>query len=204
MRIPIRLRPVARLMLVALLGVAAATLVSCASSGKGLIPTANGTALQGDFEAVARAAASGNGSCGETESALGKTEQDFLALPVTIDHGLHAHLQEGIRNLRKRALEMCAQLSPTATSTTATETTPTATTTAPTTSTETTPTNTTTTTTPTQTTPTTATPPGQSGGTEASGEGEEVPGKGKGKAEGESEGNAGGANVGGASPGGGQ
>lgn len=202
MRILIRLVPAA------LLGIAAAVLVSCGSSGKGLIPSANAGPLQSDFEAVARAAEAGNGSCAETESALGKTEQDFLALPATIDRGLHARLQLGIANLRKQALAMCEQ--PPETSTTGTQTSTTSTTTTST-SAETTPTTTTsTTTTPTGTTstPTTTTPPSQSGGTEAH-EAEEGPGKGKGKGEGngegkvESEGN-GGAGAGGASAGGGQ
>lgn len=213
------MRTVIRLLCAALLGIAAAALVSCGSSGGGLIPNANGTLLQSDFEAVAKAAASGNGSCGETESALGKTEQDFLALPATVNKGLRARLQEGIANLHKRALAMCIQSTPAATSTTSTQTTTAPSTTTTQTSTETTtPTTTTstTTTTPTNTqttspTTTTTTPPGQSGGTEASGESsaEESPNKrnkGKGKDKGEGEGNAndGGSNAGGASAGGGQ
>jgi hypothetical protein len=199
-----------RLVLAASLGIAAAVLVSCGSSGKGLIPSAKAGPLQSDFEAVARAAEAGNGSCAETESALGKTEQDFLALPANVDRGLHARLQQGITNLRKQALAMCVQ--PKATSTTGTQTPSTSTATTST-STETTPTTTTsTTTTPTSTTttPTTTTPPSQSGGTEAH-EAEESPGKGKGKGKGKGDGegkvegeNNGGAGVGGASPGGGQ
>jgi len=186
---------------VALLGAAAAVLVSCGSSGTGLIPSANAGPLQGDFEAVAQAAKSGNGNCAETESALGKTEQDFLALPATVDGGLHKRLQEGIGNLRKQALAMCLQPTATATSTTGSQTTPTTTpsttSTTPTssqTTPATTPSTTTSTPTGTQTTPTT-TSPSQSGGTEAHGEGEAAE-KGKGKGEGESEGN-GGASAGG-------
>jgi hypothetical protein len=162
-----------RLVVAALLGVVVATLVSCGSSGTGLIPSASAGPLQSDFEAVARAAAAGNGSCAATESALGKTEQDFLALPASIDAGLHKRLQEGISNLRKRALAMCIQPMPTATSTAETQTDTTTTTT----STETTPTTSTTTT---PETPTDTTPPNSGGGTEAPGEGaEEGPGKGK-------------------------
>jgi hypothetical protein len=121
------MRTLIRLLAAALLGVAAAVLVSCGSSGSGLIPNANAGPLQSDFEAVAHAAASGDGDCAATESALGKTEQDFLALPATIDGGLHTRLEEGISNLRKRALATCVQPAPTATSTTSTETTPTTT-----------------------------------------------------------------------------
>jgi hypothetical protein len=193
MKIPILIR----LVVAALLGVAVAALVSCGSSGTGLIPSASAGPLQGDFEAVARAAASGNGSCAATETALGKTEQDFLALPASVDSGLRRRLQEGISNLRKRALAMCIQPTPTATSTVETQTDTTTTTT----STETTPPTTTTTAPP--ETPAPTTPPNSGGGTEAPGEqAEENPGKGKGKGkdkreeEGES---LGGAGAGGAS-----
>jgi hypothetical protein len=199
----VSMRTLIRTVSVALLGAAAALLVSCGSSGKGLIPSANAGPLQSDFEAVARAATSGNGDCGPTESALGKTEQDFLALPASIDRGLHLRLEQGISNLRKRALAMCIQPTSTATAT-GTETTPSTTT-----STETTPTTTptATTTTPTatstQTTPTTTAPQGQEqgGGTLAPGESEEGQAKDKGKSEGEGIGAAG---PGGASAGGGQ
>jgi hypothetical protein len=198
-----KMQTLIRSAIAALLGVLAAVLVSCGSSGAGLIPAADAGPLQSDFEAVAEAAAKGNGSCAATESALGKTEQDFLALPASVDRGLHARLEQGISNLRRRALAMCVE--PVAGATTETTTATTQTTTSP----ETTPTTTTeTTTTPpsTQTTQTTTTPPSESGGTEA-GEGqvEEGPGKGKGKdkAQGEGEGN-GAAGAGGASAGGGQ
>jgi len=154
-----------RIVIVALLGAAVAVLVSCGSSGTGLIPSSSGGPLQADFAAVAQAATSGNGSCEATESALGKTEQDFLNLPASVDRGLYDRLKEGIANLRKQALVTCAQTTtPTTTGgTTTTTTTPTTTTT------ETTPT-TTTPATP-ETTPTTTTPTNKGGGTEAPGEG---------------------------------
>jgi hypothetical protein len=206
-----------RLLSATLVGVAMALLVSCGSSGSGLIPSADAGPLRNDFEAVLQAASTGSGSCSATESALGKTEQDFLALPATIDRGLHARLQEGISNLHKRALEMCTQLKPTATSTTSTETTP-STTPNTTTTTETTPATTpstpSTTPTNTQTTQSTETPANPGGGTEAPGEGagqvEKGRGKdrgegagqveessGRGKDRGEGVGNPGGANAGG-------
>jgi hypothetical protein len=163
---------VLRLSLAATLGVLAALLLACSGSGKGLIPTGNAGPLQGDFEAVARAAQSGNGDCASTESALLKTDQDFAALPTSIDAGLHNTLRQGIENLRTRALALCAQPLAQATET---QTTPKATTSTPTT---TTPTETQTTpTTPTNTTPTT---PGPGGGTPAPGEGDEE-GSGSGK-----------------------
>jgi hypothetical protein len=156
-----------RLLAAGLLGVAVAiVLVSCGSSGKGLIPIADAGPLQSDFEAVAQAAQAGGGSCTATTEAINKTEQDFAALPATIDSGLHNRLREGISNLRERALALCAQpLVQTATTTTP-RTTPTTTTT----KTQTTPTTTSTPTTPTTTTP--VTPPNNGGGTVAPGEGE--------------------------------
>jgi hypothetical protein len=156
-----------RILLAGLLGVSAALLVACGSSGKGLIPTANAGPLQSDFEAVAQAAESGEGNCTATEAAIEKTESDFAALPATVDASLRKTLDAGIANLRRRALALCAQPLPQTTSTTKTSTTPTTAT-----STQTTPTTTThTETSPTPTTPTpttpTATTPG--GGTPAPG-----------------------------------
>ena len=142
-----------RIPLAGLLGVSAALLVACGSSGKGLIPTANAGPLQSDFEAVAQAAESGEGSCTATEAAIEKTESDFAALPATVDAGLRKTLSVGIANLRRRALALCAQPLPQTTSTTKTSTTPTTAT-----STQTTPTTTTTTHTETSPTPTTPTP----------------------------------------------
>ncbi len=98
-----------RLLLAGALGVAAALLVSCGSAGTKLIPAANAGPLQNDFEAVAQAAQSGNGSCAETEAAIRKTEQDFQALPSTVAGALRSTLHQGIVNLRKHALELCKQ-----------------------------------------------------------------------------------------------
>ena len=200
------MRKLIRLATVALLGAATALLVSCGTSGKGLIPSANAGPLQNDFEAVAQAAESGNGSCSATESALGKTEQDFLALPATIDRGLHKRLEEGIKHLRKQALEMCAQPAPTATSTTGTETTTTPTTSTETTSTETatTPSTTPSAPTSTQTTPPTGTPQNPGGGVEAPEEGSGEQGAGAGIGAGKEGAGEGASNSGGASAGGGQ
>ena len=103
------MRTLIRLAVAALLGVSAAVLVSCGSSGKGLIPLANAGPLQSDFEAVAQAARSGDGNCTATTEAINKTEQDFAALPSTIDPGLRQRLSKGISNLRSRALALCAQ-----------------------------------------------------------------------------------------------
>lgn len=185
-----------KLLAAALLGVAAAVLVACGSSGTGLIPAASAGPLQSDFEAVSQAAKSGNGSCLATESALGKTEQDFLALPASVNAGLHKRLSEGIANLRKVALAMCAQPSATATTTSTQPTTTTPTSTQSTTTTQ--------TSTSTTTTPTTTSPPNNGGGTLAPEEESQGKGKGEGKdkTEGkpEGEGNSGGASAGGASP----
>jgi hypothetical protein len=157
-----------RVLLAGLLGVSAALLVACGGSGKGLIPTANAGPLQSDFEAVAQAAESGEGSCTATEAAIEKTESDFAALPTSVDAGLRKTLSVGIANLRSRALALCAQPLPQTTSTTKTNTTP-----ATTTNTQTTPppttTHTETTTTPTTPAPTTPTATTPGGGTQAPG-----------------------------------
>jgi len=188
-----------RFLCAGLLGVAVAVmLVSCGGSGKGLIPLADAGPLQSDFEAVAQAAQIADGNCTATTSAINKTEQDFAALPATIDPGLRNRLRQGISNLRERALALCAQpLAQTATtSTTPTATTPTQPTTTP----------TTTQTTSTQTTPTTPspTPPDNGGGTAAPGDGErEGPpaergnGDGNGRGRGNEQGNSGGVEPGG-------
>lgn len=182
-----------RVLAAGVLGAAVAiVLASCGSSGKGLIPTANAGPLQSDFEAVAQAAQAGGGNCASTTEAINKTEQDFAALPSTIDAGLHRRLREGISNLRERALALCAQpLAQTATTTAP------RTTTSTTTKTETTPTTPTTTTTATTTTPATpttpSTPPNNGGGTVAPGT-ESPPGVGPGGGTGAGEaGEAGGA-----------
>jgi len=98
-----------RLLATGLLGVAAAALASCGSSGNGLIPLANAGPLQSDFEEVAQAAQAGGGNCGPTITALDKTEHDFALLPGSIDPGLRETLSKGITNLRERALALCAQ-----------------------------------------------------------------------------------------------
>ncbi len=162
--------PLLRLSAAGLLGVAAALLVSCGSSGKGLIPSANAGPLQKDFEEVNSAAQNANGNCTATDTAIAKTEQDFNALPPSVDPRLTGRLSEGITHLGKRARDLCAQpLSPTVS--TGTTTTSTTTTTTTPTSTETTPTNTTTTPTSTETTPTSTatTPTAPGGGTVAPG-----------------------------------
>ncbi|HEX4436634.1 MAG TPA: hypothetical protein VH061_07530 [Solirubrobacteraceae bacterium] len=164
-------RALLRLLLALALGAAAALLVACGSSGKGLIPAAAGGPLQSDIEAVEHAAEAGNGNCSGTEAALLKTDQDYAALPSTLDSGLRSNIRQGIENLRKVAKEACTQPLVQTTTTTTPKTTSTATTP--------------TTTTPTTTTPTTpteeTTPPteeeagaggGPGGGTPAPGEGQ--------------------------------
>jgi hypothetical protein len=165
----VSMRLLIRLVPAALLGVAAAALVSCGSSGKGLIPLADAGPLQSDFEAVAHAAQTGDGDCTTTAAAINKTEQDFATLPASIDPGLRAKLQEGIKNLREHALALCAQ--PLAQTTTTSAQRTTTTTPPPKTQTTTPPTTTQTTSTQTtSTTPTTPTTPNNGGGTVAPGE----------------------------------
>ncbi len=140
---------VVRLALAGLLAVAAALLVSCGGSSGKLIPVADAAPLQSDFETVALDAESGNGNCSTTESAILKTEQDFDALPASVDTGLRDTLRQGIENLRARALALCVQPLVQTTPTTSTPKTTTSTAT-------TTPTTSTPTTTPASTTPSTS------------------------------------------------
>ncbi len=203
------MRRLTALLPAALLGVGAAVLVSCGGSGAGLIPAQNAGPLLSDFQAVERAALKGSGDCAQTETALSATEHDFQALPASIDAGLHGRLQEGISNLRKRALEMCAQ--PLAQNTTTGESTSTSTSTTsslPTTKTAPPPSSSTT---ETPTTPSSTAPPGTSttstgttpGATQTSGtEGGTAPGVGAGSEDKAEEGAAGNAQ-GGSSPSGG-
>jgi hypothetical protein len=120
------LRAVLRLGLVLGMGVAAALLVGCGSSGKGLLSAAEAGPLKNDIEAVDIAAQEGNGNCTATDAALQRTEQDFAALPASINSGLHDTLRQGITNLRKVATELCTQplVRTTATQTTPASTTP--------------------------------------------------------------------------------
>jgi hypothetical protein len=184
-------RSLLRALLAGSLGAAAALIVACGGSGGKLIPVANAGPLQNDFEAIVQDAQTGDGDCSDTEAAILRTEQDFAALPGTVDAGLRGTLRQGIENLRSRALAMCAQpLAQTDTTTTTPKTTTTQTTTTPATTTP-----TSTSTTPTTTTPTTTTTtPGAGGGTAAPEPGE-TPATGGGTGVGE--------NSGGASPGGG-
>jgi hypothetical protein len=154
-----------RLACAGLLGLAAALLVSCGSSGKGLIPTGNAGPLQSDFEAVAQAAENGDGNCSATAEAIRKTEQDFGALPTSVDAGLRSTLERGISNLRSRSLSLCAQ--PLAQTTTTSASPPRTTTSTPTVTTPTVTQTTSTQTTPTITTPTTPTTSSPGGGTPA-------------------------------------
>jgi hypothetical protein len=160
--------PLFRFALAGLLGVAVPLLVSCGSSGTGLIPVGNAGPLQSDFEVIAQAAENGDGTCTATEAAVQKTERDFAALPSTVDSGLRSRLREGIKQLRSDALGLCQQPLPQATVTTTTAKTTTSTPT-------TTPTTSTPTTIPTTSTPTSTAPPsGPGGGTPAPGSGGEA------------------------------
>ena len=174
----------------ALLALVAGSVISCGSSGKGLIPAAAAGPLQSDFEAVAQAAQSGVGSCTATEAALAKTEQDFSALPSTVNAGLRNTLHQGIANLSTRARALCAQ--PLAQNTITSSTPKTTTSTTPTTTTPTQPATPSTT----PTTTTTTTTPGPGGGTSAPGVNEPESGQGNGGKDGGHGGGQGGTGAG--------
>jgi hypothetical protein len=192
----VRMRRPIRLLCAGLLGVLAAVLVSCGSSGAGLIPAQNAGPLLGAFQAVERAAKEGNGRCTATEAAIRTTELDLQRLPA-IDAGLRARLQEGVSKLRELALEMCAQPSSQATATGAASTTvktppPSSTTTE----------TSTTSTGATQTTPPTATTPSST--QTSSTEGGTAPGVGASEGQAGEDGAAGGSGQGGAGAGAGE
>ena len=206
------MRTLIRLAVVALLGAAAALLVSCGSSGKGLIPAANAGPLQEDFEAVAQAASKpATAIAPPPKRRSARPSRTSLRYRPRSTRDLHKLLEEGIENLRKRALVdvRTADRGETGTTSTTTSTTPPANRTS---TTETTTTPTTTPTTPSTTptgTQTTPTSPSTSGGTEAGGEAGGEHGTGAGEEAGAGAGAGagqenGGSNVGGASPGGGQ
>jgi hypothetical protein len=168
----------------ALAVLAAGGLSACGSSTAGLIPEENAGPLKGDFEAVAKAALAGDGNCGETDEALNKTEQDFAALPSSVNAGLRRTLQAGIVNLSERARQACKEpLASTTTTGASTSSTSTSTTTSTTTSTPTTTSSTTTSSTATLTPPT-ATTPGVGGGTQAPPGESGTPGNGQGNGQG--------------------
>jgi hypothetical protein len=186
--------PILRLLCAALLGVGAAVLVSCGSTGAGLIPAEDAGPLVRDFQAVEQTASRGHGDCTPTRAALQTTERDFQTLPRSVDSGLRRKLQEGIAHLQTLALELCAQ--PLGQTTTTGESTaaPAKTTTTPPTSTS----PTTSSTTGGTTTPgTTTTSPGTEGGTAP-----EVEGAGEGNGEEEKEGKGGGGGAAGEAGGG--
>jgi hypothetical protein len=178
---PLRAKTVAKLLGTGLLGAGAALLVACGSSGGSLIPSGKAGPLQSDFEAVTKAAQSGN--CEATAQQIRKTEQDFGALPATVDAGLRDRLRAGISKLREDALQACAQPLGQTTATTGTTGTTTQPTTTPT-STETTPTQTSTSTTPGGGTPA----PGNEGSGNGNGQGNEGNGQGNGQGDGQGNG----------------
>jgi hypothetical protein len=116
-RVPGRLP---RLSLAVQLGAAAVLLAACSGSAKNLIPASDAGPLQSDFETVAQAAQSGNGSCVETLTAIHKTEQDLDALPSSVAANLRGTLSVGVANLSTRALALCSQVTTSTSSTTAT------------------------------------------------------------------------------------
>jgi len=112
-----------RCCMAATLACAALLPAACGGSGAGLIPTADAGPLVHDFEEVAKAARSGNGSCTATTEAIENTESDFAKVSAKLASPLRARLQEGITNLRKQALEECTQATSTTSTTTTTKTT---------------------------------------------------------------------------------
>jgi cell division septation protein DedD len=140
--------------LAAVLGVAAAALVSCGGSRRDLIPPRSADRMKSALSDVRTAVH--DGDCEGASRALSRARGALLNLPRSVDDRLVTRLRQGISRLEVLAPRECVQetqtTTPPTTETTTPETTPTETTTTP----ETTPTETTTTpTTTTDTTPTT-------------------------------------------------
>ena len=77
---------------VAVFGLGGSGLASCHALRAG-----GAEVVAGDDNAdnVAKAAQAGNGNCTATTEAINKTEQDFAALPSTINAGLRSRLSQG-------------------------------------------------------------------------------------------------------------
>jgi hypothetical protein len=147
------------LLLAFALGLGAAGLTACGSSGgssKALIGADDADGLKSDFDAVASAVADGN--CPKASQALLRAGTDIDQLPARVSKRLQRRLADGLDTLREQARQECAaNLTQTSTTETVTQPVTTATT-----ETATTPPPTTTTPPETTTTPpvdTTATPP---------------------------------------------
>jgi hypothetical protein len=147
--------------LAAVLGVAAAALVSCGGtpSRRDLIPSGSADRMKSALSDVRSAVDSGD--CAGAARALTRARGALVSLPSSVDDRLVARLRQGISRLEALAPRQCAQQDTQTTTVQTTETTTPETTTTQTQTTDTTPTTTTTTTTPTDTTPTatTTTPP---------------------------------------------
>ena len=152
-------------LLALVLGVAAAALVACGSSGSSrrqFIPDRSAQRMSAALDDVRSAV--DDGDCTQAEQALARARGVLVNLPSAVSNRLVAQLRQGLDNLRVIAPKECAEnrakrQTQTTTETTTPETTTTETT--PTTTTSTTPTTTTSTTQTTTTTPptTTTTPP---------------------------------------------
>jgi hypothetical protein len=177
-----RMRRALPFLLALVLGVAAAVLVACGSSGSSrrqFIPDRSAQRMSDALDDVRSAV--DDGDCTKAEQALARARGVLVNLPSAVSDRLVARLRQGFDNLEGVAPRECARnraqsqtqtttetTTPEATTTTTTATTPTTTTTTtPTTTTSTTPTSTTTTPTTTTTPPatTTTTPADPSGGT---------------------------------------
>jgi hypothetical protein len=147
----VRMRSALPLFLAAVLGVAAAALVACGSSGgerSDLIPQRSADRLKSALSDVEQSV--DDGDCTGAERAIARARGVLVNLPRAVDDRLVARLRQGIDNLQKIAPDACRQ-----------DTTSTETTTQTTTPEQTTPTETATTetsTTPTSSTSTTTTP----------------------------------------------
>jgi hypothetical protein len=135
-------------LLAALLGVGAALLAACGSSGDGRIPAASASKLKREIADVRRAV--DGDRCEDVSGQLRQVDEGIDDLPPEVDDQLRSNLRDGANRLLDAARDECDATQP---ETTTTETLPEEETT-----TETTPTETETTPTPTTTEPPTTAP----------------------------------------------
>jgi cell division protein FtsN len=174
------MRPALPFLLALVLGVAAAALVACGSSGSSrrqFIPDSSAQRMSAALDDVRSAV--DDGDCTKAEQALARARGVLVNMPASVSDRLVERLRQGFDNLEQITPDECRKnqtqtqtttqtTTPETTTTATTPTTPTATSTTPTTTTSTTPTTTTSTTPPTTTTApptTTTTPADPSGGT---------------------------------------
>jgi cell division septation protein DedD len=151
-----------RALLAAILGVAAAFVVACGSSGNGLLSSDQSSSIAAQLTSISVAV--DKGRCVKASAASRRLNNEISGLPSSVDQKLVANLGQGAATVSELATKQCGNHKPVTTPTvTSTSTTASSTPTQPTTTTSAPPTSTTTPPTTNTTPPTTATNGGGTG-----------------------------------------